>query len=77
MNDTSPEIEERMRRMLMSRTGAERMLMGASMFDAARAMVLASLPKNLTQEELKQKLCERTYGFTLEDFLAGLVEEIQ
>jgi hypothetical protein len=77
MQDTSAEIEERMRQMMMKLSGAERMLMGASMFDAARAMILASFPKSLTENEVKRKLCERTYGFTLEDFLAGLVEEIR
>jgi hypothetical protein len=71
MNDTTPEIEEKMREMLMARSGAERMIMAASMFDAARALVLASLPKGLSDDELRRRLCERTYGMTLEDFRDG------
>ena len=69
MKDTSPEIEQTMRQMIMLRSGAERMIMGASMFDAARALVLASLPQNLCEDELRRRLVERTYGFTLEEFL--------
>jgi hypothetical protein len=41
MTDTPPEIAELVRQKLMSRSGAERFVMGARMFDAARAVVLA------------------------------------
>jgi len=36
--------------------------MGSQMFDVAKAMVLASLPKGLTELEIKARLCERLYG---------------
>ena len=68
MNDTLPEIEERMHQLMMKRSGAERIVMGASMFDAARAIMRASFPKNLSSDELKQRLCERTYGVKLAAF---------
>jgi hypothetical protein len=71
MNDTTPEIEEKMSDMIMARSGSERMVMAASMFDAARAMVIASFPNGLADDELKRRLCERTYGVRLEDFLKG------
>ena len=71
MNDTLPEVELKMRQLMMSRSGAERFLMGASMFESARAIVLASLSKNLSPEELRSSLCERFYGVTLEDFMKG------
>ena len=71
MNDTSPEIERRFRQMIMARSGAERLIMGASMFDAARAIVLASLPKDLPEEDLKQKLFERIYGAPMEHFVGA------
>ena len=70
MNDTPLEIEERFREMMMARSGAERLIMGASMFDAAREIVLASLPKDLPEEELKRRLFERIYGAPLETFLS-------
>jgi len=69
MNDTSLEIEEKFHEMMMARSGAERVVMGASMFDAARAIVLASLPKDLPADELRRRLFERIYGEPLEHFL--------
>jgi hypothetical protein len=74
MNDTTPEIQQKFREMLMARSGAERLVMGASMFDAARAMVLASLPKDLPKEELEQRLFQRIYGAPMEDFLDGAID---
>jgi len=69
MNDTPPEIEKKIHEMMMARSGAERLIMGSSMFDAARSIVLASLPKDLPDEELKRRLFERIYGHPLESFL--------
>jgi hypothetical protein len=69
MNDTLPEIEEKVHQMMMARSGAERFIMGALMFDAARQIVLASLPKDLPKEELKRRLFERIYGEPLEHYL--------
>jgi hypothetical protein len=62
MTDTSPEIAELVRQKLMARSGEERFLMGVRMFDAARAMTLASLPAGLSTEELKRQLFQRLYG---------------
>ncbi len=69
MNDTSPEIESKVHEMMMARSGAERLIMGSAMFDAARKIVLASLPKDLSDEERKRRLFERIYGQPLESFL--------
>ena len=66
MNDTAPEIEELVRKMMMQRSGEERFLMGARMFDAARDLVIASLPKDLPQDDFKRRLFERIYGMPLE-----------
>jgi hypothetical protein len=62
MNDTSPEIAKLVRQKLMARSGSDRFVMGARMFDAARAVVLASLPVGLPPDELKRQLFERIYG---------------
>ena len=62
MTDTSPEIAELVRQKLMARSAEERFLMGVRMFDAARAMALASLPAGLSAEELKRQLFQRLYG---------------
>ena len=62
MTDTSPEVAEMVRARLMALSGAERFRMGVQMFDAARRMVLASLPAGLTEIERKRRLFERLYG---------------
>ena len=62
MTDTSPEVAEMVRVRLMALSGAERFRMGAQMFDAARRMVLASLPPDLTETERKRRLFHRLYG---------------
>jgi hypothetical protein len=65
MNDTPLEVERLVREMAMARSGEERLLMGAAMFDAARDMVMASLPENLPPVEFRLQLFERIYGFSL------------
>jgi hypothetical protein len=65
MTDTPPEIAEMVRARLMAKSGAERFRMGVEMFDAARRMVLASLPEGLSEAERKRRLFERLYGFPL------------
>ena len=62
MNDTDPQIAKLVRRRLLERSGAERMLMGSRMFDVAKAMALASFPEGLSEIEIKARLCERLYG---------------
>ena len=62
LTDTSPEIAEMVHARLMALSGAERFLMGARMFEAARRMALASLPADLSEPERKRLLFERFYG---------------
>ena len=62
MNDTHPEIEIMLREKYMQMTGAERVLIGARMYDTARAIVLSSLPKNISELERRRLLYERFYG---------------
>lgn len=62
MNDTDPNIAELVRRRMLERSGAERLMMASDMFETAKAMVLASLPAGLTEIEIKGLLVERFYG---------------
>ena len=71
MTDTEPEIAKLFYRMIMSRSGEERFMMGIRSFEAARAIVLASLPADLPERELKHRLFERFYGATVEEVLRG------
>ena len=71
MTDTSPEIAEMVRTRLLALSGAERFRMGVEMFDAARRMVLASLPAGLSETEQKKLLFERLYGEPLPSQAGG------
>lgn len=65
MNDTSPEVATLYRRLLMSRSGAERLRMACEMFDAARALMRANLTAAgdiASENELKVQIFLRTYG---------------
>lgn len=62
MNDTSPKVAELVRQRLMARSGAERFVMGVRMFDAALAVVKASLPAKESPLEARRQLFERLYG---------------
>ena len=42
-----------------------RLVLAAEMFDTARALVLASLPAELSAAERRARLCERFYGAEL------------
>lgn len=46
----------------MARSGEERFMMGVRSFDAAREMVVASLPAGLSPMEFKRQLFRRLYG---------------
>lgn len=62
MTDTTAEVTQLVHRLSARKTGSERLAMGASMFETARALVLASLPVGLPQAEMRRRLCERFYG---------------
>ncbi len=62
MTDTPPEIERMVRDKLMARSGEERFVMGAQMFESARAMVQASLSPGLSETERRRELFRRIYG---------------
>ena len=62
ISDTTPNIAAIVRERLLSRPGAERVLMGSRMFDVARTIALASFPQGLSEIETKRRLCERLYG---------------
>ena len=62
VTDTPPQITEMVHARLMALSGAERFLMGIRMCDAARRMVLASLPADLPESDRRRLLFERFYG---------------
>ena len=82
LSDTSPEMEKRYHAMLMERSGQERLEMGCSMYDAARAIVRSSILNEnpgLTEGELKERIFLRFYGLDFSEtqkrkIIAGLKE---
>ena len=62
MTDTPPAIEQLVHSALMARSGEERLMMAAQMFESARAMMMASLPRDLSEVERQRELFRRTYG---------------
>lgn len=78
MNDTPKEITEFMRRKLLALSGSERVLMGSSMFDSARTIILSSLPAGISDLETKRQLCLRLYGneVNVAGFVASLTQKV-
>lgn len=76
MNDTPREIAQMVRERLIAHPGAERLMMGSRMFDAARTMILASFPAGLSEVEIRRRLCERLYGgeVNVEAFIQSLLK---
>jgi hypothetical protein len=49
VTDTPPTIEQALRRQIMARSGEERFIMSAEMFESAREMVMEFLQKDLSE----------------------------
>ena len=62
MNDTSPEMEKMQFEMMMKFSSDKRIRLGCEMFMAARALIISSLPKDLSEKEFKKQLYFCTYG---------------
>ena len=62
MNDTSPEIERMQIEMMISFSPNKRIALGCEMFMAARELIIASLPKNLSEREFKKQYYQKMYG---------------
>ena len=67
MNDTTPEIEKMQFELMMRKTPNERIALACEMFMSARELFLRSLPKDLSEGEIKKQLYFRTYGKYLPD----------
>jgi len=62
MNDTSPEIEKMQFEMMMEMGSSKRIAFGCEMFMAARELIIASLPKNLSEQESKKQYYLKMYN---------------
>ena len=73
MNDTLPEAQEFLDNLYKKFSGEQKILMASGMFDAARKIILSSLPKNLSKKEKIKALLLRLYE---DDFSKKQMEEI-
>ncbi len=76
MNDTSPFIEQKMGEMFAAKTPAERVEMGASMYDTSRMITELRLRREhpeWTSGELRREIFVRYYG---DDFSGPQREKI-
>jgi len=61
MNDTSPEVEKIVTDRMKRLSGEERLKMGASMFDTAKQLVIASL-STTDETDMRIRIFLRFYG---------------
>ena len=77
MTDTEPEISQKFYEMIMTRSGEERFMMGIRSFEAARAIVIASLPRDLSERDFNHRLFERFYGASVDEVLRGVTGSLE
>lgn len=76
MDDTSPEIAEKMRELMQKKTMKERLEMTCSMIDASKKLVTCGILHNnptISPRDLKKELFLKFYG---DDFDSATKEEI-
>lgn len=62
MSDTPPDVQALHQRLLLARSGEERLRMAVSMNRTARALVWASLPTDISEPERRKQFFLRFYG---------------
>lgn len=67
MNDTTNDIRRIQFEMMKKLSSNRRIEFACEMFQTARELIIASLPKNLSEKEFKKQLYFRTYGEHLPD----------
>ncbi len=76
MNDTCPEIEDKVRDMMRQKSPYERLRMASSMYDTAKHLATCGILKdnpNISRLDLQQELFVRFYG---QDFTPIKLEKI-
>jgi len=65
MNDTNSDADTQFKNLMMSKSGEQRLLMGCSMFDAAKKIVLSSICNRrpgISDVEIRREIFLRFYG---------------
>ena len=77
--DTSLKVQQQFKEMIIKKSGQERLLMGFSMFDMARKMVISSIKTKNQNADLKTILREvflRFYGSDFPNNKNEIIEKI-
>lgn len=77
MNDTSPEIEARIKTLIQQKSGSEKFLIGCSMYEFARALVLSSLKAKHPDFSPKQLKYEMFLRFYMEEYEDEQLEKVR
>ena len=62
MNDTSPKMKAMIKARYKQMTPDERVEIAAGMYETARAIVISSLPPNLSRRDLRLAVARRFYA---------------
>ena len=79
MRDTSPEIQKQFIKMMGKKIGQERLLMGFSMFDMARGIVISSIKsknKDANLKTIRSEIFLRFYGSDFPNNKKEILKEI-
>lgn len=80
VTDTSPEVQAMLQELLKKRSGEERVRMACDMFQSARRLILAGLPKELASSAVERRIATllRMYHDDLEqDFLGRVIADLR
>jgi len=73
MNDTLPEAQKYLDELYKKFSGEEKIIMASGMYDAARDIIISSLPPNLSRKEMLTELFLRFYK---DDFTEEQIKDI-
>jgi hypothetical protein len=60
---------------IMNLSPQERVIVSCAMFEENRVEIIASLPKDLSPNEMRRQIFERTYGYPLPDDFPNVTVE--
>jgi hypothetical protein len=80
VTDTAPEAQAMLRELFMKRSGEERVRMACDMFQSARRLILAGLPKEVASNPAERRIATlvRMYHDDLEpEFLKRVIADLR
>jgi hypothetical protein len=78
--DTTPDAAEQLHRLLMVRSAEARIRMACDMFESARALVIASLQREVAQDPVRRAIAvlTRMYAHDVDaTFLTNVIDDLR